>query len=723
MNSSTNEDVTMMDPEMGYAICRKFVTINILSRFRRAVDQMLSLPNHYIISALHETVLSIESTIDKKVRKIMNGNKHSAEYLKTRILHFAGNIMFKSDIEKKMKILMSNAFKVSFILYEMLKAKDSEAFTCCETVLAMLRETVMHLINPDGFDVMSVVSQAHNQAVWHIIANIAKRKCVMQTEMISLADNTGRCRHITDWTVMIGLSRLKPTKKTLQQAMEKCFITTLAEKIYDLVIVEYPQSSGVIDDLRCCMQNNGGFGRMLLMDVLTKDVEQRLLQVGVGTTEILEGYASAVECLRRLDPTCVIMQQICSIIRQYIKQRPDTVRCIITYITGEKREELSEQLAMRRTAFLDEEELVGVNDELIPGSDDTAGNLVFKSAECSWMDWLPDPPDANPCQSRRYRQNADVFNMLVSVYGSKEIFVKEYRELLAERLTKSWNRDPQFEQRYLELLKLRFSEGELQQCEVMLKDMRDSEHIDRLVENLLPFPINARIISSFFWPKIENEEFMMPQALMNGLDEYARGFETHKGSRKLEWMSAVGSIELEVELDGVKAVVAVSPAHAAVLSLFTKKEIWTVDEVAAELKMDKRNVKKRLEWWQNSGVVYASTGEIEAKTWHLASGTSKMERLQVEHDMEEDVSDDDKNEDMEAVDALEQYWIYTKSFIANQEPVKAERLHTIFRMFASPGQHGPTLEDVVAFLQRKVKMNLLSCVNGLYKVVKDVPAQ
>ncbi|EJW81558.1 hypothetical protein WUBG_07532 [Wuchereria bancrofti] len=339
------------------------------------------------------------------------------------------------------------------------------------------------------------------------------------------------------------------------------------------------------------------------------------------------------------------------------------------------------------------------------------------------MDWLPDPPDANPCQSRRYRQNADVFNMLVSVYGSKEIFVKEYRELLAERLTKSWNRDPQFEQRYLELLKLRFSEGELQQCEVMLKDMRDSEHIDRLVDNLLPFPINARIISSFFWPKIENEEFTMPQALMIGLDEYARGFETHKGSRKLEWMSAVGSIELEVELDDVKAVVAVSPAHAAVLSLFTKKETWTVDEMAAELKMDKRNVKKRLEWWQNSGVVYASMGESEAKTWHLASGTSKMERLQVEHDMEEDISDDDKNEDMEAVDALEQYWIYTKSFIANQEPVKAERLHTIFRMFASPGQHGPTLEDVVAFLQRKVKMNLLSCVNGLYKVVKDAPAQ
>lgn len=59
------------------------------------------------------------------------------------------------------------------------------------------------------------------------------------------------------------------------------------------------------------------------------------------------------------------------------RQRPDTVRCIITYITGEKREELSEQLAMRRTAFLDEEELVGVNDELVPDSDDTTGKFIF----------------------------------------------------------------------------------------------------------------------------------------------------------------------------------------------------------------------------------------------------------------------------------------------------------------------------------------------------------
>lgn len=45
-----------------------------------------------------------------------------------------------------MKMLMSNAFKVSFLLYETLEAKDNEASACRETLLAMLRETVLHLL-------------------------------------------------------------------------------------------------------------------------------------------------------------------------------------------------------------------------------------------------------------------------------------------------------------------------------------------------------------------------------------------------------------------------------------------------------------------------------------------------------------------------------------------------------------------------------------------------
>jgi len=57
--------------------------------------------------------------------------------------------------------------------------------------------------------------------------------------------------------------------------------------------------------------------------------------------------------------------------------------------------------------------------------------------------------------------------MLVSIYGSKDLFVKEYQNLLAERLlSNGWERHIHSEFTYLETMKRRFTEGELNQCEV-----------------------------------------------------------------------------------------------------------------------------------------------------------------------------------------------------------------------------------------------------------------
>ncbi len=42
-------------------------------------------------------------------------------------------------------------------------------------------------------------------------------------------------------------------------------------------------------------------------------------------------------------------------------------------------------------------------------------------------------------QASRLRKSVDVVSMLVGVYGSKEMFVKEYSSLLAERLLKNFN--------------------------------------------------------------------------------------------------------------------------------------------------------------------------------------------------------------------------------------------------------------------------------------------
>ena len=41
--------------------------------------------------------------------------------------------------------------------------------------------------------------------------------------------------------------------------------------------------------------------------------------------------------------------------------------------------------------------------------------------------WHPDPVDANPLRSQQSRRNSDTIGMLIGIYGSKDLFIKEYR--------------------------------------------------------------------------------------------------------------------------------------------------------------------------------------------------------------------------------------------------------------------------------------------------------
>ena len=61
--------------------------------------------------------------------------------------------------------------------------------------------------------------------------------------------------------------------------------------------------------------------------------------------------------------------------------------------------------------------------------------------------------------------SADIFSMLVNIYGSKELFVNEYCSLLSNLLLANCSYDTDKEIRYLELLKLRFGEVPLHQPE------------------------------------------------------------------------------------------------------------------------------------------------------------------------------------------------------------------------------------------------------------------
>jgi anaphase-promoting complex subunit 2 len=169
--------------------------------------------------------------------------------------------------------------------------------------------------------------------------------------------------------------------------------------------------------------------------------------------------------------------------------------------------------------------------------------------------------------------------MLVNVYGSQDLFVNEYRTLLADRLLSQLNYHTEREIRHLELLKRRFGENQLHYCEVMLKDVYDSKRIDGNIHsdssyNLQRelFPTSALILSAQFWPPFKEDwKLKLPNVVQNQLNKYVKAFEALKGNRTLCWKPHLGNVSLEIELKDRKLDINVTPVHATIILHFQDK--------------------------------------------------------------------------------------------------------------------------------------------------------
>lgn len=174
----------------------------------------------------------------------------------------------------------------------------------------------------------------------------------------------------------------------------------------------------------------------------------------------------------------------------------------------------------------------------LKGEDDAEdGELDFDD-----MHWMPDPVDAGP--EYRKSKNSDVIGSLISLFDSKDVFVKEFQKILGERLLKN-EYDFDREIRVLELLKIRFGESALQACEVMLRDILDSRRVDTFIhkDQLLDLDdesapaLHTRILSHLFWPSLHSETFLIPQKSPSPIP-LLDWFRNPQAIRKLTWLHA-----------------------------------------------------------------------------------------------------------------------------------------------------------------------------------------
>jgi anaphase-promoting complex subunit 2 len=159
----------------------------------------------------------------------------------------------------------------------------------------------------------------------------------------------------------------------------------------------------------------------------------------------------------------------------------------------------------------------------------------------------------------------DVLALLVSIYGSTDLFVFEYRSLLADKLLSNHLYETDQELATLELLKMRFGEEPLHSCEVMLRDVEESKRVNNAISSSLkknnhPLPADNRdgivmealavdcvMMSDNYWPTLQTETFTHHPSALSAISQYKEAYHILKKPRQLHLSAQLGMVELELD--------------------------------------------------------------------------------------------------------------------------------------------------------------------------------
>lgn len=552
--------------------------------------------------------------------------------------------------------------------------------------------------------------------------------------------------------------------KRLAQCTAECYCWVRMQEIFD-VVTSFPDSLPAVTELRDVLHLAPTGMRTALAHTLHDCLMRRLNHPGADTSQMIDVYICTVQVLRVMgsNSTTVttnttnndheLLSVVTEPVRAYLRGRNDTVRCILTSLTdvdagGDLYQELRRQ---------DAKPLENVTID----SDD--------EEDCPDLNWQPPPSILHQQHHHHHHQRAsllaagtrnnsnsgdcDILAMLVSIYGSKELFVNEYRLMLADKLLANLDYNTDKEVHTLELLKLRFGEISMVSAEVMIKDIEDSVRSNKNIRDALllrnnnskPVVVDAAMISHIFWPKLlQNEQLQHHHPRIQAeFDEFSGVYAEQKNPRKLVWMNQLGNVHLELDVteeDFTSGETHVetkeftcSPLLATLISHFEDKPTWTATELSNETGVPEHSIQKRMAYWITKRVVTFTSTTLDATKVEYTLA-SRAERLQHQNeDQHHDhhgllVDDDGHNNTGQAASAsaqeeedMEAYESYISVMLTSLQQAPLDKIHNMLKMMVSGSEtkYNKTPQQLSAFLQHLCRQEKLECgPDGMYKLLK-----
>jgi len=183
-------------------------------------------------------------------------------------------------------------------------------------------------------------------------------------------------------------------------------------------------------------------------------------------------------------------------------------------------------------------------------------------------------------------EDSDLVSVLVNLYGSQEAFLIEFQNMIAEKLLGPKEYDFDEEVKSIEYLKARFGEPNLQSCNILIKDVKESKRInnnihsnsDKVCKKELKTPfmsferLNFLFVSKGYWPiNYEAENFKVPPIMAALFKEYEQYFSKIKSLRKMVCHNNLGCVNLSLTFDNGEFDFKCLPIHATLISYFDEE--------------------------------------------------------------------------------------------------------------------------------------------------------
>ncbi|PFH59684.1 hypothetical protein XA68_12036 [Ophiocordyceps unilateralis] len=507
--------------------------------------------------------------------------------------------------------------------------------------------------------------------------------------------------------------------------------TLRIRELFDIVL-HWPRSRGGLEDLRSAVTTPRR--RLQLTDAFSAALQKRLLHPGRSTLAILQTYIAMIRTFHALDASKVLLDRVAHALQLYLCQRDDAIRIVVTGLlanpkTASAAVEGSNRLVELAAMLNDASQQRGRSDD-----DDMDWND---------MAWVPDPVDAGVNYKRP--KSEDVIGTLISALGSHDIFIKEFQLIVAERLLSNQSEFHQ-EVKVLGLLKKRFGEVALQNCDVMIKDIYDSRRVDATLcknlaagRTLVGAPAyHSKILSRLFWPSLRKEGFRVPAPVAAAQSRYEAGFEQLKTARKLGWLDHLGSATVRLELEDRSVELECSTYEAAVIYAFHDdvddsgaSRRRTFNELWQHLTMDEDLLALALSFWLSKRVlrnvgdqtyeVLERLGGSETSTTEAAPAVAATTSRDSFGDVDGDVSlrkpnrlvDDAQEKERRAV-----YWQFIVGMLTNSSPaMPLGQISMMMKMLISDGCPWSN-EELQDFLGERVATGELELAGGKYRLPK-----